>query len=362
MVLRFNTNGHCLISKQTGIKLTEKLKGIKYPQRAKTYDIVEIGHNFKPEEYNTRILTFKDKNGKILQRNITEKTPDDIIETKKNYKEYPITYIEDPYDVFRDLEVKGRKISSVTKKNGEYFSKSEEIQTIADTSNKPVVTISKIETSPTGFSGLEEEKQSIYEYKKGRRKGFWAGNYIRNNHAGIFKFSDFKTQSENMNYNPGNEKYGLLFIYPLKQFKRVAPYIIENPEHKPPSTIIKWYSKYPDKTISRGFYNGTVNLNRKGLFTKSDVVRTTAHEKEHAYQSIERHKPIEEHTEEIKKNIDAHKNYVDADKNFEEYKNNYNEVKAREAGNIAINEYKTSLDKLRNEFMYAPDYHFGFYE
>ena len=49
MGLKFNTNGHWLISKQTGIKLTEKLKEIKYPQRAKTYDIVEIGHNFKPK-------------------------------------------------------------------------------------------------------------------------------------------------------------------------------------------------------------------------------------------------------------------------------------------------------------------------
>ena len=365
MGLKFNTNGHCLISKQTGIKLTEKLKEIKYPQRAKTYDIVEIGHNFKPEEYNTRIITFRDKNGKILQRNITEKTPDEIIETKKNYKEYPKELIESPTNHFADLEVKCKKISSITKKNGEYFSKSEEIQAIADSQGKPVVTISRIDTFPSGYPGLETENQSMYEYQKGAKKGYSAKNYVRNNHAGIFKFGDFETKYENMNYHPIDGRYGLLFIYPLKQFKRVAPYIIENPIHKPPHSVINWYSKYPkpdSNSISRGFYDGSVNLNRRTLIRKCDVVRTTAHEKEHAYQRMERCKPVEKQTEEIKKNIEAHNNYVSADENFEKYKNNYNEIKAREAGFLAIKEYKTSLDKLKDEFMYAPNYQFGFYK
>ncbi len=362
MRLNFNTNGHCLISKQSGIKLSSQLTKIKHPQRAKSYDIVEIGHNFNPKEFNTKIITFRDKNGKILQRNITKKTPDEVIETKKNYKEYSAAYIEDPTDVFKDLKILGRKISSITKKNNKYFSKSEEIQT--SPADKHIVTISKIDTFSTGFSGVETENQSIYEYQKGNKKGYSIQNYIRNNHSGIFKFGDFKTKFENMYNSSMNDKYDFLHIYPFKQFKRIAPYMIENPIHKPPFTTIKWYSKYShpdDETISFGFFNGKVNLNSRTLITKEDIVRTTAHEKEHAYQKMQRSKPIDEHTEEIKKNISAYNNYVPANKNYEEYRSNYNEIKAREAGELALKEYNTSLDDLKDEFMYAPNYQFGEY-
>ena len=367
MIKKVNSLGCCLINKQTGILLTKKLEGIKYPQKAKSYDVVEIGRNFKPEEYKTKIITFRDEVGKIIQRNITEISPNEIIETKKSYKFYSPTYIKvlGNSNSLLYLKILGRKISSIVKKNGKYFSKSEEIQTkTKDDNNHQVLTISKINTFASEIPQLERECQSLYEYKKNSKKGYSAENYYRNNHSGLFKFSDFKEQFENIENCFQNDKYSLLYIYPFKQFKRIAPYVIENPIHKPPFTNIKWYSRYPrpeDSYISRGFYDGDVHLNSKILAIKADVVQTTAHEKEHAYQNKERQKPIEYQTEETRKNIEAYNNYVSADIDYDEYENNYNEIKAREAGFLAVNEYADSLDKLKKNFVYAPNYQFGYY-
>ena len=360
MVLKFNSAGHCLISKQTGIELTQKLKGIKYPQRAKTYDVVEIGHNFNPEEYNTKIITFRDKSGEILQRNVIQKTPNETLETKKNYIKYKDTAIFEPGS-YNFLLVGGRKISSVIKKNGKFFAKSEEIQTVPKTESNPRVTISKIESFSTGYPAVEKENQSCYEYTKGHKKGYSLQNYIRNNDAGLFKFGDFKAKFENMN-DLSQDKHLLLHLYSAKQFRRIAPYIIENPEHTPPIVSVKWYNKYPnpnDNNISYGFFNGQVNLNKRTVKSKEQVIQSAAHEKEHGYQREEMRKPIKEHTEETKKYIYATRNYIKAEVNYEEYKKNYKEVKAREAGRKALNEYMENLNNLREEFSYAPDYQFG---
>ena len=360
MVLKFNSAGHCLITKQTGIELTKKLKGIKYPQRAKSYDVVEIGHNFNPSEYYTKIVTFRDKNGEILQRNITKKTPNETLETKKNYIKYNDTAIFEPGS-YNFLLVGGRKISSVTKKNGNFFAKSEEIQTVPKTESNPRVTISKIESFSTGYPAVEKENQSCYEYTRGNKKGYSLQNYIRNNDAGLFKFGDFKATFENMN-DLSKDKHLPLHLYSAKQFRYMAPYIIENPEHRPPDVAMKWYNKAPkndEEHISYGFFNGQVNLNKRTVKSKKQVIQTTAHEKEHAYQRAEMRKPVEMHTEETKKYIYATEHYVKAEDNYEEYLKNYKEVKAREAENKALNEYKDNLNKLREEFPYAPDYQFG---
>ncbi len=360
MALKFNSAGHCLITKQTGIELTKKLKGIKYPQKAKSYDIVEIGHNFNPEEYNTKIITFRDKNGGILQRNITKKTPNETLETKKNYIKYKDTAIFEP-DSYNFLLVGGRKISSVTKKNGNFFAKTEEIQTVPKIEAAPRVTISKIESFSTGYPAVEKENQSCYEYTKGSKKGYSLKNYIKNNDAGLFKFGDFEAVFENMD-DVSKDKNLPLYLYSVKEFKRIAPYIIENPKHTPPILSIKWYSKYPltkDAGINYGFFNGQVNLNKSTLNTKEDIIQTVAHEKEHGYQRAEIQKPVEQHNEETRRYIQATKNYVKPEENYEEYRRNYKEVKAREAGTLALNEYKDSLNELRQEFPYSPDYQFG---
>lgn len=362
MISRFNSKGSCLINKQIGLALTKRFEGIKHPQYAKSVDIVKIGHNFNPDKNNTEIITFRDKYGKIVQRNIIEKTEGDIVEIKKNYKTLPIGEVEDPSNFMNILEVAGRKISSVIKKNGKYFSKIEEIQTTPNSSSKPLVTISKIESFAGPYPQIEIENQSIYQYSKGLKKGYTVKDIARNNDAGLFTFGDLKCSFENMK-DISNDKYFLLHLYPAKNFKRIAPHIVENPQHPVTGANIHWYNKKAPKeakTVSLGYYNGTVNLNNREINSKEQVIRTTAHEKEHMYQRIEMAKQKNESPEEIQKYIDATKNYIKPSDDFEKYSQNYKEIKANEAGELAVQDYFNSLNNLRSEFPYAPSYQFGY--
>lgn len=403
MGISFNSKGHCLINKQTGIKITEniknelkQLKSIKFPQKTQSYDIVEIGHNFKPEENSTKILTFRDKKGKILQRNIISKTPESTKEIQRNYITFRPQWVSynDNTGSCSNL-VRGRKISEIQKQNGYYHSKLEEIQTwTRDENGEQLVTISKIKNSPTHISSIEKEQKSLYEYSRQGKKGYSTNEYARTKFIGI-DLNDIKFNFENINPIE-NDKHLPLHLYSFKNFRNTAPYIIENSEHKPPMTDIYWYKKQPKNgKISYGYIEaGNIYLNKKAMKDRVDVVQTVAHEKEHIYQKEQRvrqnlldrleqnlavkykNKPITlrditdietktgkkfvDSTEEAKKYIEAYKNYDSSLENFEEYRNNYLELKAEEAALKAELEYYNSIINLKSIFKFAPDYQIGF--
>lgn len=423
-MVNFNTKGHCLINKLDKISVTNNVRksfketmGIKFPQRVKTYDIVELGHDFKPEINNTKIFTFRDKNGEIVQRNIIDTTNKDIKTTQKSYIKQPETIIFDPLDSKGDnfFDVTGRKISTITKRNGEYFEKSEVLQTrVVKDNGESVVNISKIKNSPFGIDDLEWESQSMYEYTKGHKKGYQINNYSRSKDGvDVDMLIDTHTDPltkrlpddyvadwdeghfvfENMP-RLSNDRYLPLHLYSFKNFKKIAPYVAEHPKHKPPLVTVKWFSQKPKNGFRRnGFFDGDVNLNSQTLKSRTDVIRSSAHEKEHAYQAFEEYKQsvverlktqdktkfmfgnitakdIAERealsgkpfvdTKEVQKLIDAEKSYVQAEENFEKYHANYKEKKAREAGSLAVEKYMDSCDTIKDIFPYAPDYQIGF--
>ena len=412
MTIRFNSKGDCLLNKQCGISINTELKhklkelyGITFPQKVKTFDSVEIGHNYVPNDNNTKILSFRDINGKIVQRHIIKTTPNTTTHTKKNYIEMPLSWVRTENDNTRAiLGINGRKISSVTKEDGRYVSKSEEIQTFCPSNLDyvPVVTISKTTNSPF-LAGLECEQKSVFEYTKQRKKGFATNEYVKTKGQGI----DVNAiEYEYTNMQPiEKDRYLPLHFYSFNNFKRMAPHIIENPEHKPPNTFIEWYSKHPDETISYGSYvpggsnyynvNGHVRLNKKANITNADIINTTAHEKEHAYQQqqIERKKVLDalknghstqyegknytledvrryeeqtgrnfvESEKEADKYIEAEEKYVQLKKDSQAYQSNYLEEMANIAGKNAEKEYQQSVKNLRSNFQYAPDYQIGLF-
>ncbi len=412
MTIRFNSKGDCLLNKPPAMSINSELKhklkelyGITFPQKVKTFDSVEIGHNYTPKDNNTKILSFRDINGKIVQRHIIKTTPSTTTHTKKNYIEMPLSWVSTENDNTRAiLGINGRKISSVTKEDGRYVSKSEEIQTFCPSNLDcvPVVTISKTTNSPF-LAGLECEQKSVFEYTKQGKKGFATNEYVKTKGQGI----DVNAiEYEYTNMQPiENDRYLPLHFYSFNNFKRMAPHIVENPKHKPPNTFIEWYSKHPDETISYGSYvpvgsnsynvNGHVRLNKKANITNADIINTTAHEKEHAYQQqqIERKKVLdalknghstqyegknytledvrryEEQTgrkfvdseTEADKYIEAEEKYVPFKKDSKAYQSNYLEEMANVAAKNAEKEYQQSVKNLRSNFQYAPDYQIGLF-
>lgn len=411
MTIRFNSKGDCLLNKQSAMSINSELKhklkelyGITFPQKVKTFDSVEIGHNYTPKDNNTKILSFRDINGKLVQRNIIKTTPNSTTHTKKNYLEMPLSRVRiETDDSFTSLGIKGRKISSVTKQDGRYVSKSEEIQTFCPSGLdcEPVVTISKTANRPF-LAGLECEQKSVFEYTKYGKKGFATNEYAKSKGQGI-DVNGIKYEYTNMQ-SIENDRYLPLHFYSFSNFKRTAPHIVENPEHKPPNTFIEWYSKHPDDTISYGscvhrgngsFYDikGNVRLNKKANTTNADIINTTAHEKEHAYQQQQmEHKKVldalktkqstkyegkyytledvrvyEEQNgrkfvdseTEADKYIRADEEYVSFKEDSSAYKRNYLEKMANVAAKNAEKEYQQSVKNLRSNFQYAPDYQIG---
>lgn len=361
-----NSKGFYLINKETSKIITNQLKqdfkinhGIKFPQKSKTVDIVEISNINNPGN-TTSIVTFYDKNKKIAQRNIIENIQGQKIETQKNYKTLETSSVFDPSDPeeYRFLDVEGRKISSVTKIDGVYVSKQEEVQTHTQ---KPdgthIVNISKIKASPMRFKNVELESQSMYEYSKEGKKGYT----IQETGKGKFGFSMDRDDIlfENMENTEalGKDKYLPVHLYSFKQFKKMAPTIARHPEHIPLMTEIKWYSMTPvDNRISYGYYDGSVHLNKKTLKDRFKVIKTAAHEKEHEHQRF----ASQRNTEEGQLYREAEKNYVQPEVNFAEYKKNLKEQKAREAGRLALRDYQESADNLKSQFPYAPNYQIGY--
>ena len=69
---KYTSNGGRLVSKNTNLKLDEKLKRIanNIPQNAESIDIVKLETNFGAS--SQRIVSFKDKAGKLIKRFISK--------------------------------------------------------------------------------------------------------------------------------------------------------------------------------------------------------------------------------------------------------------------------------------------------
>ncbi|MFI3299929.1 MAG: hypothetical protein R3Y28_00765 [Candidatus Gastranaerophilales bacterium] len=395
----FNTLGDCLISKKTQQKVTDEIRkemnlfqGIKFPQRVKEYDVVEIGHSFKPDEIKTKIITFRDEDGNIVQRNFNSNKTGPQMTTQRNYINQEKTFVLDPEDVDGDfLDVTGRKIASVTKQDGVYAYKMEEIQTVATKSDgNKVVNVSHIESLPYGgIDNVEEEFQSMYEYQKGSKRGYAIGHSSRDKVMGIDTIYDMEPEAITFDgvQDLRADRYLPTHLYSLKNFKRYAPSVVQNPKQPTGYISYKWYNK--SNTTQHAYFSpssGSVNLNNRKLSTKTDVVDVVAHEKEHAFQFGEMHwADIARRVQDGEDVYDCfgHKitadrinqssvddaraevfqsaldNYIKPETDLSAYHYNLLEIGARKAGRNAREEYIQSVENIRSEFPYAPSYQLG---
>lgn len=330
---------------------------LRVPDKASCFDIVRI---LSKEGESTDIFTFRGKSkgnnvGDIIRRFFIKSNNEGRTVVERNYIPFKKTKILDPMDEeeMRMLNVFGRKISSVTKKNGKYVEKMEEIQTRTETPDgKPIVHISKIITKPNAHK--ETEWQSLYKYEKGvEPKGYSIINGTKSNKS-EFEFRNMPEDFKSDIYFPYH-------LYSFKRFKKSIPNIAENPNHKAPKVDVIWYKdNFADM---EGFYDGSVHLNERALSNRYSVVKSAAHEKEHAYQDNQvqrmlKHKKVDNvnETKQYKKDFE---NYVDSSEDFFAYRNQLIEQNARRAGSAAENSYRESSFNLKEEFPYAPDYLIG---
>ena len=385
-----------LISKTTNLPIKKVLYNGKVhaPLKAKSYDLVKVigRHGEK-----TDIVTFREKAGDILRRYIIKKG---IFGTKiieRNYQKLKEALLDNPENpLMRDfLKVTGRKISSVTKLNGEFFEKSEEIQTITHRKNNSnVVHIKKLTSRMLGKSEVEDETQSLFEYRKDApKKGYEVKTCLKSKlgflndiFAPEYKFFNFdKKTAEAFEDDP----YFLLHLYSNKEFKRIAPTCSKRKDHKvifEPS--IKWLKK--EDVNGSWNHEGGIELNKE-MTNKLKIINVSAHEREHCFQdeqcvlhAIKNNKstqgfPMSENRinnyrdyiksggkyqiiaseKELKEYSHNLRNYIQPADDLNLYRAQILERHANIAGAMAEKEYKRSSRNLKEEFLFAPDYLIG---
>ncbi len=381
-----------LLSKIQNISLDKFLypKTLQPHPKAKVCDVVRLACD---DGANLDIVTFRtrgsvDKKGTILRRFfVREKDGNELI-TERNYKKLKSTEICDPEDV-EIIEATGRKISTIRKFNGKFLDKSEETQSVANRIDRaPVVTIKKVSASLLE-KGVEQESQSLFQYKKGEKPyGFLVQNIVKdkfgfNKEKGehIYSFSGISKRVAN---SFKKDPFFLLHLYSKKEFKKVAPLVVQNPNHKlQVKPEIHWYDGGLDDS---GFCCGDVFLNKQIVVTKPQIVAVSVHEKEHSFQiqngllyllekgvdcfNFINIKPefiakckkaflekgvrsvvSEAENKKIVRTFETHKSSVSLD--FNEYKHQYVEYRAFQTEGVALNKYLKSVKNLDSKFPFA---------
>ena len=368
------------------------------PKNALSYDLVKL---IKDNGEKVDIVTFRKKTsknevGEIIRRYILKKSIRGLEIVERNYKKIKDTIIEDPENPFSKtmLKVSGRKISSVTKFDNEFWEKSEEVQTVTQRKNNSnVVHIKKIMNKMFG-KGIEEETQSLYEYKKeAPKKGYTIKTCLKSK---LGYFNDifppqynFENFSNDLVEQFQKDPYFLLHLYSAKEFKKMAPTVASHPTHKLVfQPKIKWCSR--EKVNGSWGHDDNVYLNRKTLDNKLRLVNVAAHEKEHGFQeeqcvfsaikqdepyytlpiSMEKYEKFKQYVDEGGKYriysqdiVDEYwrnmQCYITAEEDLVGYSNQILERHANIAGALAEKDFEKSSRDLKEEFLYAPDYLVG---
>lgn len=389
-----------LVCKLNNLPIKKTLYGgkVKSPNKAVTYDLVKI---IKNNGEKVDIITFRDKAidsnlGKIIRRYIIKKERWGETFIERNYSEQKETTIFAPEQKSNKLSVIGRLIKSVTKFNDEYFEKSIEMQTLTKRENlSPVLNISKLVSKPFGKAEIENETQSMFQYSKGiPKKGYEISSLLKSKLGflndvvePVYKFIGFtEKQAEYFK----KDDYFPLHLYSFEEFKKFAPTVATHPNHKTVMTFETFWFK-ENNTSRLGFFDGDINLNSDKLNTRFDVINTSAHEKEHAYQleqclfydlksgitkapayvSDDLFQQYREYyisggkckirdKQEVKLTKQDYENYVTSSMDEKLYKDQFVEMSARIAGSLAESNYKKSADAIKKEFPYAPDYMLGY--
>ena len=389
-----------LICKLNNLPIKNSLYGgkVKAPNKAFSFDLVKIA---KDNGDKIDIITFRDKTskptlGKIIRRYIIKKERWGETFIERNYSEQKEITMPDPKQKNEKLLVKGRLIKSITKFNDEYFEKSSEIQTVAQRkNNKPVLNISKLISKPFGKAEIENETQTMFQYSKDMPKKGYEINTLLKSRLGfitdviepVYKFIGF-TEKQIEKFKQDN--YFPLHLYSFEEFKKFAPTVANHPNHKTVMTFETFWFKEMN-TSRLGFFDGDINLNSDKLNTRFDIINTSAHEKEHAYQLEQcifydlksgiKNAPAYVSEDlfqqyrnyyinggkckindklEVQLTKHDYENYVNSDKNTKLYQDQFVEMSARIAGGLAESDYKKSADAIKKEFPYAPDYMLGY--
>ena len=354
---KYTSNGGRLVSKNTNLKLDEKLKRIanNIPQNAESIDIVKLETNFGAS--SQRIVSFKDKAGKLIKRFVSKYENNKL--TSKTVNTY-----DHFYDNYRTVSRQTYSNGKLVQEVREQFGFNPKNNLLGHTK----LTITKDNTNARHehqvfetFTKKSQDRRFLETNAQRDSKGHMISKTLRGNVEDLDSFksdpylyirnynnNDFLNAASNYaknvqqvkdrSINISNEQIGG-FIYgdsrSLPFEKRVR---VDVAKHSSKGEVIDTINhelrhQYQDKLQEKqGIINYTLNRDSAKLSKKENKLARSFRE--------------------------ANKIYTTKDTN--KYYNNLLEVDARDAGKNAKNVYEDSSRKLLNNFPKADPRLFGF--
>lgn len=355
----YTRNGRRLVSKNTGLKLDENLKKVleNLPKNIDTLDIVKIETNFGNN--SQKILSFKDKAGKLVKRIVSKYEGDKLTSRTINSYQY---YSNNYKTVSRQTHVNGKLVSEVREQFG---------------LNKDANNL----LSHTKLTIAKDNKNTRYEQqvfetftKKSRDRRYLETEAQRNSKGHMVKKS-LNGNLENLE-NLSSDPYLYIRNYNDKDFFNAASNYAKKVQQVENRSINISNKSISNDTLgySRsipGYKEIKVDVAKHS--SRGELVDTVNHELRHQYQDkimeeqgvinyiFNRDSPRLTKEENKKARIfrKAEFAYSQPDKNLKKYYNNELEKDARNAGSKAEEIYNESSRKLLEAFPNAEPRLFG---
>ena len=346
---KYTSNGGRLISKNTNLKLDEKLKRIanNIPQNAESIDIVKLETNFGAS--SQRIVSFKDKAGKLIKRFISKYEDNKL--TSKTVNTYDHFY--DNYrTASRQTYSNGKKVQEVREQFG-FDSKNNLL-------GHTKLTITKDNTNARHehqvfetFTKKSQDRRFLETEAQRDSKGRMINKTLRGN---IENLDSFKSDPYLYIRNYNDDDFLSAASNYAKKVQQVEGRSI-NISNKSLSNNTLGYSR-----SLPGYKEIKVDVAKHS--SRGELIDTVNHEFRHQYQDeLQEKQGIINYTlnrdsaklskkenEQARIFRNARWKYTQPEKNFMKYYNNELEKDARDAGEKAKNTYNDSSNKLSNAF------------
>lgn len=346
---KYTSNGGRLVSKNTNLKLDEKLKRIanNIPQNAESIDIVKLETNFGTS--SQRIVSFKDKAGKLIKRFISKYEDNKL--TSKTVNTYD-HFCDNYRTASRQTYSNGKKVQEVREQFG-FDSKNNHL-------GHTKLTITKDNTNARHehqifetFTKKSQDRRFLETEAQRDSKGRMVNKTLRGN---IENLDSFKSDPYLYIRNYNDDDFLNAASNYAKKVQQVEGRSI-NISNKSLSNDTLGYSR-----SLPGYKEIKVDVAKHS--SRGELIDTVNHEFRHQYQDeLQEKQGIINYTlnrdsaklskkenEQARIFRNARWKYTQPEKNFMKYYNNELEKDARDAGEKAKNIYNDSSNKLSNAF------------
>lgn len=346
---KYTSNGGRLISKNTNLKLDEKLKRIanNIPQNAESIDIVKLETNFGAS--SQRIVSFKDKAGKLIKRFISKYEDNKL--TSKTVNTYD-HFCDNYRTASRQTYSNGKKVQEIREQFG-FDSKNNLLGHTKLTITKDSTNARHEHQVFETFTKKSQDRRFLETNAQRDSKGRMISKTLRGN---IENLDSFKSDPYLYIRNYNDDDFLNAASNYAKKVQQVEGRSI-NISNKSLSNNTLGYSR-----SLPGYKEIKVDVAKHS--SRGELIDTVNHEFRHQYQDeLQEKQGIINYTlnrdsaklskkenEQARIFRNARWKYTQPKKNFMKYYNNELEKDARDAGEKAKNIYNDSSNKLSNAF------------